>query len=309
MDFPKDLDNGEPLIAVLVPCLNEAETITQVVEDFKRELPDAEIFVYDNGSIDETIIRASKAGANVRLEPMRGKGRVLRRMFADITADVFVVVDGDDTYDAGSVNELVKTLLENNLDMVVACRKGSMGRRGHRFGNWIFNKLNLWLFGPGFSDIFSGYRVLSQRYVKSFPAISNGFEIETEMSVHASQLRVPVAEVEVLYRDRPEGSKSKLRTFADGWKILRTFISLLKDNKPLTFFGWLSFFSFSLSAVLGIPIVVEFAKSGLVEKLPTAVLASALVVIALLLVALGLILDMISKARTEMKRLAYLQSL
>jgi len=309
MNFSNDLGDSKPSIAVLIPCLNEAQTIAQVVKDFKNELPDSDVFVYDNGSTDDTIAIAVEAGAKVRSESMKGKGSVLRRMFADIKADVFVVVDGDNTYDSSSVDELIKTLLDNNLDMVVACRKGAMGRRGHRFGNWIFNKLNRWLFGPGFSDIFSGYRALSQRYVKSFPAISNGFEIETEMSVHASQLRIPVAELDVLYKERPEGSKSKLRTFKDGWKILRTFISLLKDNKPLTFFGWLAFLTLSSSAALGVPIVIEFARNGLVERLPTAVLASALAVVGLLLIALGLILEMVSRARTEIKRLAYLQSL
>ena len=298
-----------PRIAVLVPCLDEAATIGEVVTEFRSALPGCTVYVYDNGSTDDTALRAAEAGAVVRSEVVPGKGAVVRRMFADVDADVYVMADGDGTYDAAQAGQLVKHLREGDLDMVVGVRTGvtvDAGRTGHAFGNRLFNRLYRALFGSGFTDILSGYRAFSRRFVKSFPAVSNGFEIETEMSVHASQLRLPVAEVDVDYGTRPDGSTSKLRTVADGTNILRAMLVLLKEHRPLAFFGWIAGACYAASVALGIPLAVTYAQTGLVPRLPTAILATGLVVVGLLMTTAGLVLDSIAKGRLEAKRLAYL---
>ena len=298
-----------PNIAVLVPCLNEAATIGDVVTEFRSALPGCTVYVYDNGSTDDTARRAAEAGAVVRSELVPGKGAVVRRMFADVDADVYVMADGDGTYDAAQAGQLVKHLREGDLDMVVGVRTGvtvDAGRAGHAFGNRLFNRLYRALFGSGFNDILSGYRAFSRRFVKSFPAVSTGFEIETEMSVHASQLRLPVAEVEVEYGTRPDGSSSKLRTVADGTSILRAMLVLLKEHRPLAFFGWIAGACYVTSVALGIPLAITFAQTGLVPRLPTAILATGLVLVGLLMTTAGLVLDSIAKGRIEAKRLAYL---
>ena len=298
-----------PRIAVLVPCLDEATTIGEVVTEFRSALPGCTVYVYDNGSTDDTARQAATAGAVVRFEPVSGKGAVVRRMFADVDADLYVMADGDGTYDAAQADQLVKQLREEDLDMVVGARTGvtlDAGRAGHAFGNRLFNRLYRWLFGAGFTDILSGYRAFSRRFVKSFPAVSTGFEIETEMSVHASQMRLPVAEVEVDYGTRPDGSASKLRTVADGTNILRAMLVLLKEHRPLAFFGWTAAACWAVAIALAVPLAVTYAETGLVPRLPTAVLATGLVVVGLLLAAAGLVLDSIARGRLEAKRLAYL---
>ena len=295
---------------MLVPCLDEAATVADVVAGFRTALPDATVYVYDNGSTDDTAARAAAAGAVVRTEPIPGKGAVVRRMFADVDADVYVMADGDGTYDASRAGDLVDRLVADGLDMVVGVRSGvtvDAGRAGHAFGNRLFNRLYRALFGAGFTDILSGYRAFSRRFVKSFPAVSTGFEVETEMSVHASQLRLPVAEVDVAYGTRPDGSTSKLRTVADGTGILRAMLVLLKDNRPLALFGWLAAACFTTAVVLAAPLVVTWVDTGLVPRLPTAVLATGLTLLALLLATTGLLLDAVARARLEAKRLAYLR--
>ena len=294
---------------MLVPCLDEAATIGDVVAGFQASLPGCVVHVYDNGSTDDTARLAADAGAVVRTETVPGKGRVVRRMFAEVDADVYVMADGDGTYDPSQAALLVKRLVGDGLDMVVGSRAGvtaDAGRAGHAFGNRLFNRLYRALFGSGFTDILSGYRVFSRRFVKSFPAVSSGFEIETEMSVHASQLRLPVAEVEVDYGTRPDGSASKLRTVADGTNILRAMLVLLKEYRPLAFFGWIAGACYAASVALGIPLAVTYAQTGLVPRLPTAILATGLVVVGLLMTTAGLVLDSIAKGRLEAKRLAYL---
>ncbi len=276
---------------------------------FRPSLPGCTVYVYDNGSSDETASRAGDAGAVVRTEANPGKGCVVRRMFAEVDADVYVMADGDGTYDPGQAGLLVKRLVDNGLDMVVGTRVGvraDAGRAGHALGNRMFNRLYRALFGTGFTDILSGYRAFSRRYVKSFPAVSSGFEIETEMSVHASQLRLPVAEVEVSYGTRPDGSASKLRTVADGANSVRAMLVLLKENRPLAFFGWIAGAFFTVALVLGDPLAVTFAQTGLVPRLPTAVLVTGLALVGLLSGLAGLVLDSLAKGRLEMKRLAYL---
>ena len=296
---------------MLVPCRNEEATVADVVAGFVASLPGCVVYVYDNGSSDATAVRAAEAGAVVRSEVVPGKGGVVRRMFAEVDADVYVMADGDGTYDPAQAAVLVKRLVADGLDMVVGTRAGvrsDAGRVGHALGNRMFNRLYRALFGAGFTDILSGYRVFSRRFVKSFPAVSSGFEIEAEMSVHASQLRLPTGEVEVSYGTRPDGSASKLRTIADGTNILRAMLVLLKENRPLAFFGWIASAFLATATVLGVPLAVTFAQTGLVPRLPTAVLATGLVLMGLLSGAAGLILDSIAKGRLEAKRLAYLQS-
>jgi glycosyltransferase involved in cell wall biosynthesis len=298
-----------PEIAVLIPCFNEQETIGAVVSAFKSHVPQAAIFVYDNASTDLTIERARKAGAIVRSEPLRGKGSVVRRMFADIEADIYVLVDGDGTYDAASAPQLIDVLVRESLDLVSAVRVDSSQkayRTGHRFGNWLMTRLVAHLFGKRFSDMLSGYRVMSRRFVKSFPALSSGFEIETELTVHALQMRIPIAEFPTPYGERPQGSSSKLRTISDGVRITRTIAYLLKEEQPLTFFGGVSAVLVVVALALGIPVIVEFAKTGLVPRLPTAVLATGLVILASLSLVCGLILQTVTRGRIEMKRLNYL---
>ncbi len=278
---------------------------------FLASLPGCVVYVYDNGSSDATAARATAAGALVRTEAVPGKGRVVRRMFAEVDAAVYLMADGDGTYDPAQAAVLVKRLVSDGLDMVVGSRAGvraDAGRAGHALGNRMFNRLYSALFGAGFTDILSGYRAFSRRFVKSFPAVSSGFEIEAEMSVHASQLRLPVAEVEVSYGTRPDGSVSKLRTVADGTNILWAVLVLLKENRPLAFFGAIAGMFFTAALILGVPLAVTFAQTGLVPRLPTAVLATGLVLMGLLSGAAGLILDSIAKGRLEAKRLAYLQN-
>jgi len=293
----------------LIPCRDEEATVADVVEGFSASLPGCVVYVYDNCSGERTAARVATAGALVRTEVTPGKGGVVRRMFAEVDANIYVVADGDGTYDPSQAALLVKRLVSDSLDMVVGTRAGirvDAGRTGHALGNRMFNRLYRALFGSGFTDILSGYRAFSRRFVKSFPAVSSGFEIETEMSVHASQLRLPVAEVEVSYGSRADGSASKLRIVADGTNILRAMLVLLKENRPLAFFGWIASAIFAAALALGVPLAVTFAQTGLVPRLPTAVLATGLVVVGLLSVTAGLILDSIAKGRLEAKCLAYL---
>lgn len=298
-----------PEIAVLIPCFNEQEAVGTVVSGFRSHLPGATIFVYDNGSSDLTIERARQAGAVVRSEPLRGKGYVVRRMFADIEADIYILVDGDGTYDAASAPGLIDALVRESLDLVSAVRVDSSQRAyraGHRFGNWLLTRLVAQLFGKRFSDMLSGYRVMSRRFVKSFPALSGGFEIETELTVHALQMRIPIAEFPTPYSERPPGSASKLRTISDGVRIMRTIGYLLKEERPLAFFGTVSLVLVLAALALGIPIVVEYMHTGLVPRLPTAVLATGLMILAFLSLVCGLILQTVTRGRIEMKRLIYL---
>jgi glycosyltransferase involved in cell wall biosynthesis len=303
------LFGADPRVAVLVPCHNEALTIARVVEDFRDALPGAVVYVYDNRSTDSTSEAARAAGAQVRAEPWPGKGNVVRRMFADVDADVYVLVDGDATYEAAAAPAMVGRLLAESLDMVIGTRAGvyeNAHRAGHGFGNRLFNSLYRELFGPLFTDIFSGYRVFSRRFVKTFPAVSSGFEIETEMSVHASQLRMPVAEVSTRYGERKEGSASKLRTFRDAFRILRTFVLLFKEIRPLQFFGWIAASLALLAFVLAYPVIETFIETGLVPRFPTAILATGLMVLASISFTSGLILDSVARGKLEQKRLAYL---
>ena len=298
-----------PEIAVLIPCFNEQETVGAVVSAFRAHLPQAMIFVYDNASTDSTIERARNAGAIVRSEPLRGKGYVVRRMFADIEADIYVLVDGDGTYDAASAPALIDALVRESLDLVSAVRVDSSQRAyrsGHRFGNWLLTRLVAQLFGKRFSDMLSGYRVMSRRFIKSFPALSTGFEIETELTVHALQMRIPIAELPTSYRERPEGSASKLRTLSDGMRIMRTIAYLLKEERPLAFFGTVTTVLVVVALTLGIPVILEFLRTGLVPRLPTAVLATGLMILASLSLVCGLILQTVTRGRIEMKRLHYL---
>lgn len=303
-----DLD-VEAKIAVLIPCHNEALSIADTVRRFRQALPSAVIYVYDNCSSDNTADIAERAGAVIRFEPVPGKGNVVRRMFADIDADVYVMADGDNTYEAESAPIMVAKLLSENLDMVIGVRRnirGNAHRTGHASGNRVFNSLYSRLFGSGFTDIFSGYRVFSYRFAKSFPAISRGFEIETEMSVHASQLRMPVMEVETHYAPRTQGSLSKLRTFRDGTRILSAMMIFFKEVKPLLFFGAISFVLGSLALVLAWPLIVTWQATGLVPRLPTAVLVSGLMSLSAMSMGCGLILDSVARGRLEQKRFNYL---
>lgn len=298
-----------PTIAVLIPCLNESAAIGKVVADFRSSLPDADIFVYDNGSTDDTMSVARAAGAVVRQEPMRGKGNVVRRMFADVEAEVFVLVDGDDTYDARDAPLLVEMLIEGMLDMVSGVRQSTAEgayRRGHVLGNRVLTGLVALFFGSRLSDLLSGYRVLSRRFVKSFPALATGFEIETELSVHALQLRMPIGERVTAYRERGAGSSSKLNTYWDGLRILRTIVYLLKEEKPLAFFFVLGLLLAAISVGLGTPVIIEFMHTHLVPRLPTALLAAAVAILSFLSFTCGLILDTVARGRAEARRLAYL---
>jgi glycosyltransferase involved in cell wall biosynthesis len=301
---------SEPEIAVLVPCFNESAAIAKVVGDFRAALPRAVIYVYDNNSTDDTAVVAEAAGAEVRRETRRGKGNVVRRMFQDIEADVYVMVDGDDTYDARVAPELVSRLIDNNLDMVVGKRietHQAAYRAGHRLGNRVLTGLVRWLFGAQIDDMLSGYRVFSRRFVKSFPSFSREFEIETELTVHAMQMRMPVAEIDTDYKERPPGSTSKLRTFRDGWRILMTITNLMRNERPLMFFSLVGLVIAALAVALGVPIVLEYLDTHQVRRFPTAILCTGLGVIAVVCVATGLILDLVAHVRREAKRLVYLQ--
>jgi hypothetical protein len=298
-----------PRIAVLIPCYNEEGAIAKVVADFRHALPSATIYVYDNNSRDKTITIARRAGAVVRREAVQGKGNVIRRMFADVDADIYVLVDGDDTYEAASAPLMIRQLLQSRLDMVTGVRVSqavAAYRRGHRFGNWMLTGMVQTVFGRGVSDMLSGYRVFSRRFVKSFPALAAGFETETEFTVHALEMRMPIGEVTTRYRDRPAGTASKLRTYADGFRILRMIVRLVKQERPLQFFGLLGVLMLAMGIAFGSPVVLEFLRSGLVPRVPTAVLATGCVLIGFLSFAAGLILEAITHGRKEMKRLGYL---
>jgi glycosyltransferase involved in cell wall biosynthesis len=313
------MSSGEPLadgmtanrhdVAVLVPCHNEERTIAKVVADFRTTLPAASIYVYDNNSTDHTAEAARQAGAAVRRETRQGKGYVVRRMFSDIEADIYVLVDGDATYDALSAPAMIAKLIEERLDMVVASRldrEAAAYRRGHRVGNRLLAGLVTRMFGSAFTDILSGYRVFSRRFVKSFPVLSGGFEIETELTVHALELELPVGELATPYYSRPSGSDSKLSTSHDGFRILWTILKLYRTERPLTFFGSAGLMLAVTSIVLAIPIFTTYLQEGLVPRLPTAILSTGLMLLAFLFVAVGLILDTVTRGRRETKRIAYL---
>jgi glycosyltransferase involved in cell wall biosynthesis len=296
-------------IAVLIPCYNEETAIAKVVGDFRAALPSAAVYVYDNNSRDRTVEVARAAGAVVRQETHQGKGNVVKRMFTDVEADIYVLVDGDATYDAASVRSMVGRLLQDRLDMVVAVRVGqeqSAYRRGHRTGNRLLTAFVANVFGRAFHDILSGYRVFSRRFVKSFPVLSGGFEIETELTVHALELGLPVAEVETPYYARPQGSTSKLNTWRDGLRILRTIVRLYRSERPLQFFAGIGASLAIVSIGFAVPILITYLRAGTVPRLPTAVLATGLMVLAFLAIASGLILDTVTRGRREAKLFAYL---
>lgn len=298
-----------PRVAVLVPCFNEAAAIATVVASFRDALPTAQIYVYDNNSSDGTTAIAREAGAQVRRERHQGKGHVVRRMFADVEADVYVLVDGDATYDAASAPAMIALLIEDRLDMVVAHRVDQAKaayRPGHRTGNWLLTRSLAAVFGQGFEDILSGYRVFSRRFVKSFPVLSDGFEIETELSVHALELAMPVTEMKTPYYARPEGSFSKLNTWRDGFRILSTIVRLYRSEKPLHFFTLIATLLAMVSVTLAIPIVITYLEEGLVPRLPTAMLSLGIMLVAVMSLFAGLVLDTVSRGRREAKLLRYL---
>ncbi len=300
---------GTHRIAVLIPCHNEEVAIGNVVSSFARSLPTASIYVYDNNSTDNTLAVAKTAGAIVAQETLQGKGNVVRRMFSDIDADVYVLVDGDDTYDASSAPAMIDLLFARCVDMVTGTRVTEIAaayRRGHRFGNVVLTGIVRSIFGSRITDMLSGYRVFSRRFVKTFPALSSGFETETELTIHALELRMPLAEMKTQYRDRAVGSSSKLSTYKDGARILLTILTLIKEERPLQFFTIISATVFILATVLGFPLILEFRRIHLVPRLPTAVLSAALMMISFLSLVCGLIMDSLSRARKETKRIAYL---
>ncbi len=296
-------------VAVLIPCYNEVVAIPGVVAGFRAALPDARIYVYDNRSTDGTAAAARAAGAIVRAESLQGKGHVVRRMFADIEADAYILVDGDDTYDPTSAPAMVDLLVEESLDMVTATRVTDVAaayRPGHQTGNYMLTLIVRTMFGDRISDMLSGYRVFSRRFVKSFPALASGFETETEFTIHALELAMPVGEMESRYKDRPPGSASKLRTYTDGFRILRTIVLLLKEVRPFQFFSAGALVLALQSVVLAVPVVTMFVRTGLVPRLPTAILSTGLMGLAFLAVTCGLILDSVARGRKEQKRMAYL---
>ncbi|MEG3180012.1 glycosyltransferase family 2 protein [Sphingomonas sp. LT1P40] len=296
-------------IAVILPCYNEEAAIAQTVAAFRAALPTAEIYVYDNNSSDRTLAVAKAAGATVRTERMQGKGNVVRRMFADVDADLYVMADGDATYDATAAPAMIDKMLDEGLDMVVGTRiheAADAYRRGHVLGNRAMTSLLARLFGRSFTDIFSGYRVFSRRFVKSFPVLSSGFEIETEISVHALELKMPVGEIETRYLARPEGSASKLSTYRDGFRIARTIVTLYRIEKPMLFFGWLAALLAAVAVILAVPLVLTYLDTSRVPRFPTAILSTGLVILSALSLFAGLILDTVVRGRREMRRLAYL---
>jgi glycosyltransferase involved in cell wall biosynthesis len=301
---------GRPRVAVLLPCYNEGSAIAGVVREFRAQLPDASVYVYDNGSEDNTAGEAVGSGAIVKFEPARGKGNVVLRMFADVDADVYVMADGDGTYDPRAAAGMIDQLVAHDLDMVVGTRLGSSGqglfRAGHRFGNRLITGFVAHLFENRFKDILSGYRVMSRRFVKSFPGLPSGFEIEVMLSVHALDLRLPVSEWECEYRERAEGTRSKLSTVRDGVKIIGTVLLLFKEIRPFRFFGLLALLLALLSLGFGTPVVLEFLRTGLVPRFPTAILATGLMLMAGIALTAGVILDSVSRGRRETKRLHYL---
>ncbi|WP_240650018.1 glycosyltransferase family 2 protein [Variovorax atrisoli] len=298
-------------VAVVIPCYNEALAIEQVVQGFRAALPEADIHVFDNNSSDDTAGVARAAGATVTHVALRGKGNVVRRMFADVDADVYVMADGDATYDAGAAPRLIERLVRDNLDMVVGSRvddgqDAHTYRAGHRFGNRMLTGAVAQLFGGGLTDMLSGYRVFSRRYAKSFPALSRGFETETELTVHALELRMPYAEEATAYSTRPEGSVSKLSTYRDGWRILKTICKLFVSERPLQFFSIIGALLALMSIVLIVPVVMTYVHTGLVPRLPTAVLATGAMLAAMLSFVCGVIMQAITLGRREAKRLSYL---
>lgn len=302
-------NSSSPRVAVLLPCYNEEAAIAQVIAGFRAALPEAILYVYDNNSRDRTVEIARAAGVVVRTERMQGKGHVVRRMFADIEADVYLMADGDLTYDPNAAPEMVRQLIDERLDMVVGTRQHEAKeayRGGHVLGNRLFTGLLARLFGRSFSDIFSGYRVFSRRFVKSFPVLSEGFEIETEMSVHALELRMPVGEVETTYGARPEGSESKLSTYRDGWRILKTIGTLYRVERPVLFYGSIGALLLLAAVILSVPLVFTYLDTGLVPRFPTAILVTGMTIVAVLCFFAGLILDTVTRGRREMRRLAYL---
>ena len=297
-----------PRVAILVPCYNEATTIAKVVGDFRRVLPNATIHVFDNNSVDGTAARALEAGAQVRGVRLQGKGHVVRRLFADVEADVYLLVDGDDTYHADSADQLVQLVWRQGHDMAVAVREATVEaayRVGHVFGNRLLTGFLAWLFGRPCRDVLSGYRAFSRRFVKSFPVLSAGFEIETELTVHALELHMPVGEVVTPYKDRPVGSVSKLNTWGDGFRILRTIVRLFNAERPLAFYGAASMLFATTAMVLAVPLVLTWLHTGEVPRLPTAVLATGLMLVAALSATAGIVLDMVARGRREAKMLAY----
>ena len=296
-------------VAVLVPCYNEAATIASVVAGFRAALPDAIVYVYDNNSTDDTAGAARAAGAVVRHESHQGKGYVVRRMFADIEADIFILVDGDDTYDASAAPSLIAKLIDEGLDIVSARREATASaayRTGHVLGNRLLTGLTSLMFGVRLGDMLTGYRIMSRRFVKSFPSAAAGFGIETEISVHAVRMKVPIAEVGTRYKERPVGSASKLNTWRDGFRILLTIVGLMRRERPLIFFGSIFLFFAVFSLTLGIPVVIAFFRTGRVDQFPTAVLVTGMMVLAFLSLFTGLILDTVTRGRWEIKRLRYL---
>lgn len=303
------IDLATRRIAVLVPCFNEAATIVAIVRDFQACLPGATIYVFDNNSTDDTARIAGAAGATVRSVALQGKGNVIRRMFADVDAELYVMVDGDATYDATAAPHMVRKLLEEGLDMVVGKRcsdEQDAYRAGHRFGNRLLTSFVAALFGDRFSDMLSGYRVFSRRYVKSFAAHSSGFETETELTVHALQLRMPVGELPTVYKSRPEGSLSKLHTYRDGARILFMIVRLFKNERPLHFFGIGALATLLLALFLAEPLFMTWLETGMVHRLPTALLCTGLGLLSFVLLSSGLVLDTVTKGRIEQKRFAYL---
>jgi glycosyltransferase involved in cell wall biosynthesis len=302
-------ETAQPRIAVLVPCFNEEAAIATVVADFQNAVPSAKIYVYDNNSSDRTRAVAIEAGAEVRSERRQGKGHVVRRMFADIDADIYILVDGDATYDAASAPRMIERLVAEHLDMVVGLRidqAEAAWRRGHRTGNWMLTRFLSAVFGQEFKDILSGYRVFSRRFVKTFPVLSDGFEIETELSVHALELALPVAEIETPYYARPQGSFSKLNTWRDGFRILGTILKLYRSEKPLRFFSAIGIALALIAVGLAVPLIVTYIEHGNVPRFPTAILSTGLMILAVLSVSSGLVLDTVTRGRREMKLLAYL---
>jgi glycosyltransferase involved in cell wall biosynthesis len=297
-------------IAILIPCYNEEAAIKKVVNDFQLAIPSALVYVYDNASTDKTVEIATKAGAIVRTEPNKGKGNVMRRMFSDIESDVYIIVDGDDTYEASIAPKMIEQLVQEELDMVVGIRRSlevkKSYRRGHVFGNWLLTRAVAFLFGKGFNDMLSGYRVMSRRFVKSFPIISKGFEIETEMTIHTLQIGIPYGEVETAYNERPMNSESKLSTFHDGFRIIKMIFFLFKEEKPFQFFGLIAILLLLVSIILLIPIFSTYISTGFVPRLPTAILTMGLITMAFFSLSFGVILDSLSRLRMESKKIHYL---
>jgi len=301
--------SGRQRTAVLIPCFNEAATVARVVADFRAAVPEAAIYVYDNNSTDRTVEIARESGAVIGREPRQGKGHVVRRMFRDIDADVYVLVDGDATYDAASARGLIAELVEGRYDMVVGARvsQGEAAyRRGHRFGNRMLTGFVAGIFGTDLRDMLSGYRVFSRRFVKSFPALSSGFEIETELTIHALELELPIVEIDTPYFTRPVGSASKLNTWRDGVRIMLTILQLYRTERPLPFFAAVGAVLAVVSVILAVPIFITFLTTGLVPRIPTAILSTGLMILAFLSIAVGFVLDTVTRGRREMKLLAYL---